>query len=161
MADGWIPTFWPYEDTSKGLEWIKEGAAKSGRDPSEIVVAPFTNVIPTGDAMAESMARQLISFYIGGMGEYYKAMLTGFGYGDECQRIYDLYRDKSTRSEAQAAVTPGMIEALTIAGTPQHCLDELKRRRDFGIDLPIICLPPNSSWPVIEMLLKGLAPANR
>ena len=36
MADGWIPTFWPYQRLADGHAWIAEGAAKAGRDPSEI-----------------------------------------------------------------------------------------------------------------------------
>ncbi|MDH5493121.1 MAG: LLM class flavin-dependent oxidoreductase, partial [Myxococcales bacterium] len=36
LADGWIPTFWPYERIAEGRAWIAEGAAKAGRDPSEI-----------------------------------------------------------------------------------------------------------------------------
>ncbi|MGB5547103.1 MAG: LLM class flavin-dependent oxidoreductase, partial [Polyangiales bacterium] len=71
LADGWIPTFWPYAKLDQGHAWIAEGAAKSGRDPSEIATAPFTTVIPLGEAGVRE-ARQIISFYIGGMGDYYK-----------------------------------------------------------------------------------------
>ena len=67
-----------------GRKWIAEGAAKAGRDPSEIVTSPFTTVIPIPGKGASAKARELISFYVGGMGEYYKQLLTGFGYADEC-----------------------------------------------------------------------------
>lgn len=157
MADGWIPTFWPYQDLKRGHDWIAEGAAKSGRDPSEIATAPFTNVIPMGD-IGVMEAKKIISFYIGGMGDYYKELLTGFGFGAECDKVYELYRNKETRSEAAAAVPDGMMEALTIAGDPAYCVSELKRRRDYGIDLPILTLPPNLPWEMTEMFLKGMAP---
>ena len=26
LADGWIPTFWPYQNLKDGMEWIKTGA---------------------------------------------------------------------------------------------------------------------------------------
>ena len=158
MADGWIPTFWPYDLLSRGHEWIAEGAAKAGRDPSEIVTAPFTTVIPLGDKMGTARAREIISFYIGGMGDYYKQLLTGFGFGDECDKVAELYADKATRKQAQEAVTERMIEALTVSGTPEHCLAELKRRREFGMNLPIISLPPNAPWPLVKMFIEGLAP---
>ena len=93
LADGWIPTFWPYTELKRGHDWIAEGAAKSGRDPSEITTAPFTTVIPLGDAGVRE-ARQIVSFYIGGMGDYYKDLLSGFGYADACQRVDELYKDK-------------------------------------------------------------------
>ena len=157
LADGWIPTFWPYYETQRGLDWIAAGAAKAGRDPSEIAVAPFTTVIPMGGAGA-AKAKEIIAFYIGGMGDYYKQLLTGFGFGDDCERIAELYADKATRKQAQEAVSEKMIEALTVSGDPKHCVDELKRRRDFGIDVPLINLPPNMPWPMVEMFIKGLAP---
>ena len=128
LADGWIPTFWPYTKLEQGHAWIAEGAAKAGRDPSDIATAPFTTVIPLGDAGVKE-ARQIISFYIGGMGDYYKELLSGFGYADECKRVDELYRDKKTRSQAADAVSEDMIEALTIACDPQYCISELKRRR--------------------------------
>jgi alkanesulfonate monooxygenase SsuD/methylene tetrahydromethanopterin reductase-like flavin-dependent oxidoreductase (luciferase family) len=49
LADGWIPTFWPYTKLEQGHAWIAEGAAKSGRDSSEIATAPFTTVIGPAD----------------------------------------------------------------------------------------------------------------
>jgi alkanesulfonate monooxygenase SsuD/methylene tetrahydromethanopterin reductase-like flavin-dependent oxidoreductase (luciferase family) len=158
LADGWIPTFWPYTEMKKGMDWIAEGAAKSGRDVSEISVAPFTSVIPMGEEMGMKKAKEIVSFYIGGMGDYYKELLTGFGYGDECKAVEDLYRDKATRSQAADAVTHEMVEALMITGDPAHCVEELRRRREFGINLPILNLPPNAPWPMMEMFIRGMAP---
>ena len=158
LADGWIPTFWPYTELERGHAWIAEGAAKSGRDPSTIVTAPFTTVIPLGEAGIKE-ARQIVSFYIGGMGDYYKELLSGFGYADECKRVDELYKDRATRSQAADAVSDEMIEALTIAGDPKHCIEELARRREYGIDLPILNLPSNLPWEMLEMFIRTMAPA--
>ncbi len=158
MADGWIPTFWPYAELKQGHAWIAEGAAKSGRNPSAIATAPFTIVIPLGEAGTKE-ARQIISFYIGGMGDYYKELLSGFGYADECKRVEELYREKSTRSQAADAVSDAMIEALTIAGEPQYCIEELRRRREYGITLPILNLPSNLPWEMLEMFIRTMAPS--
>ncbi|MBX3185046.1 MAG: LLM class flavin-dependent oxidoreductase [Polyangiaceae bacterium] len=158
LADGWIPTFWPYVEFKRGLEWIEAGAAKAGRDPKEITVAPFTTVIPTGGKMAEDQARQIISFYIGGMGDYYKELLSDFGYQEECDRIDALYRDKATRAEAAAAVTPAMIDALAVTGDPAQCVAELRRRREYGISLPILNLPNNMPWELVELFIRAMAP---
>ena len=157
MADGWIPTFWPYTELKQGHAWIAEGAAKTGRDPRAIATAPFTTVIPLGDAGIKE-ARQIISFYIGGMGDYYKELLSGFGYADECKRVEELYRDKATRSQAADVVSDAMIEALTIAGDPEHCISELRRRREYGITLPIMNLPSNLPWKMQEMFIRTMAP---
>jgi alkanesulfonate monooxygenase SsuD/methylene tetrahydromethanopterin reductase-like flavin-dependent oxidoreductase (luciferase family) len=158
LADGWIPTFWPFERIADARAWIDEGAAKAGRDPSEISVAPFTTVIPLGNEMGERKAREIIAFYIAGMGDYYKELLSGFGYTDECSAVEALYRDKSTRSRAYEAVSPAMMRALMIAGDPSACLADLQRIRELGVDLPILALPNDATWPMVEQYLKAMAP---
>lgn len=159
LADGWMPIFWPYDRLEDGRAWIAEGAAKSGRDPAEIATAPFTTVIPVPGRGASRKAREIVAFYVGGMGEYYKELLTGFGYGDECNEIERLYRDKETRDKALDAVTDEMVERLTISGDPLHCRKELRRRRDFGLEEPIINLPPGMPWPGMAAFITALARA--
>lgn len=158
MADGWIPTFWPYQEMARGRRWIAEGAALAGRDPAKIVSAPFTTALPMGMETARDAARQIISFYIGGMGEYYIELLTDFGFGDDCQRIAALYRNRQTRAEAAAAVPDTLLEALAITGDPAECVAELERRRQFGIDLPILNLPTKAPWEVVEAFIRAMAP---
>lgn len=158
LADGWIPTFWPYDRLAEGRAWIAAGAARAGRDPSEIVTAPFTTVLPLGLEAGSMMAKRIISFYIGGMGDYYIELLTRFGYEEDCKRVAELYQNKETRAQAAAAVPDRMIEALTISGDPAHCIEELRRRRGFGIDLPILSLPNDVPWEMIEMFIRGMAP---
>src|SRR5580704_14992941 len=65
-ADGWIPTFWPYEKLAEGRAWIAAGASRTGRDASRIVTAPFTTALPLDGLTGTTMARQIISFYVGG-----------------------------------------------------------------------------------------------
>lgn len=158
LADGWIPTFWPYNEFAKGKQWIAEGAAKAGRDPADIVCAPYTSAIPLDAANAADMAREIIAFYIGGMGDYYIELLSGFGYGEECRRIDELYKNKSTRSEAKDAVTDEMMDALAIVGSPEQCVEELQRRREFGMDLPLLNLPNKAPWEVVEYFIRAMAP---
>jgi alkanesulfonate monooxygenase SsuD/methylene tetrahydromethanopterin reductase-like flavin-dependent oxidoreductase (luciferase family) len=158
LADGWIPTFWPYERIAEGRAWVAAGAARAGRDPAAITVAPFTPVLPLGLEAGAMMSKRIISFYIGGMGDYYIELLSHFGFADDCKRIAALYQDKTTRAQAADAVPDKMIEALTISGDPAHCVAELRRRRSFGIDLPILNLPNDMPWEMVEMFIRGMAP---
>src|SRR6185295_11583512 len=87
LADGWIPAFWPYAKLSQGREWIATGAKRAGRDPAAIVTAPMTTALPVAGGGAAHMAKEIIAFYVGGMGDYYIELLTHFGYADECARI--------------------------------------------------------------------------
>lgn len=157
-ADGWIPTFWPYDKIGEGKAWIATGAARAGRDASKIVTAPFTSALPMGTEAGTQMAKQIISFYIGGMGDYYIELLSRFGFADECTRIADLYKDKATRSQAADAVSARMIEALTITGDAPACMEEIRRRRSFGMDLPIMNLPTNMPWEMVEQFIRAMAP---
>jgi alkanesulfonate monooxygenase SsuD/methylene tetrahydromethanopterin reductase-like flavin-dependent oxidoreductase (luciferase family) len=157
LADGWIPTFWPYQEIEKGRAWIAEGAKRAGRDPNSITVAPFTTVIPTGKS-GQKKSREIISFYVAGMGDYYKELLEGFGFRDECAKIVELYANKETRDQAPGAVTDAMVDALSIAGDPVYCIQELRRRRDYGIHLPIVTLPNGVDQATLEMFIRGLAP---
>lgn len=158
LADGWIPTFWPYDRLAEGRAWIAEGARRAGRDPKEITTAPFTTLLPMGGGAGVMMAKQIISFYIGGMGDYYIELLSHFGFADDCKKIAELYQNKETRSQAVDAVPERMIEALTVSGDPAHCVEELRRRRSFGIDLPLLNLPTDMPWEIVEMFIRGLAP---
>lgn len=158
LADGWIPTFWPYEKLAEGREWIRNGALRAGRDPSQITTAPFTSVLPLGLEAGSLMARRITAFYIGGMGDYYTELLSRYGFAEDCKKIAALYQDKATRSQAALAVPDSMIEALTISGDPMQCIAELKRRRSFGLDLPILHLPNDVPWEMTEMFIRGMAP---
>ena len=159
LADGWMPIFWPYDRLGDGRAWIAEGAAKAGRDPSQVATAPFTTIIPIPGRRASKKAREIIAFYVGGMGEYYKELLSGFGYADQCNEIERLYRDKATRSQALDAVSDEMVERLTIAGDPIYCRRELRRRREMGLDEPIINLPPGMPWAGMAAFITTLARA--
>lgn len=158
LADGWIPTFWPYEKLAEGREWIANGARRAGRDPSQITTAPFTSVLPLGLEAGSLMARRIIAFYIGGMGDYYTELLSRYGFAEDCKKIAALYADKATRMQAALAVPDSMIESLTISGDPMQCIAELKRRRSFGVDLPILNLPTDVPWEMTEMFIRGMAP---
>jgi F420-dependent oxidoreductase-like protein len=160
LADGWMPTFWPYNRLDEGQAWLAEGAARSGRKPSEIDTAPFTTVIPMPDKeQSYASARGLISFYIGGMGDYYKALLTRMGFGENARVVDNLYKEKK-RKEAAAAVSAEMLDALVIAGEPDFCRKRLGEWRKAGVGLPILGLPTDMGPEICEMYMRIMAPGS-
>lgn len=158
IADGWMPTFWPYDKLAEGRAWIAEGARRAGRDPASVVTAPLMSALPMGGEAGKDMARQIVAFYVGGMGDYYIELLTRFGFAEDCKKIAALYQDKATRAEAAGAVSNRMIEALTVTGDPAECIEEVRRRRSFGVDLPILNLPTGMPWEVVEGFIRAMAP---
>ena len=53
-----------------GKAWIATGAARQGGTPGHHDGA-LHSVLPLGGEAGTMMAKQIISFYIGGMGDYY------------------------------------------------------------------------------------------
>ena len=160
LADGWVPTFWPYDKMDQGRALLAEGAARSGRDASEVTIAPFTTAIPMPEKeMGYEHARGLISFYIGGMGVYYHSMLTRMGFGENADEVRDLYQ-AGKRPEAAAAVSEEMLDSLVIAGPPEFCRTRLGEWREHGIGLPILGLPTDMGPELCSMFMQVMAPAS-
>jgi len=160
LADGWMPTFWPYQQFDAGRSLLCEGAARSGRDAAEVTVAPFTTVIPMPDAEASyHSARSLISFYIGGMGVYYHDLLCRMGFEEGANRVRDLYVAKQ-RDEAAAAVSQDLLDALVIAGEPGFCRERLGEWRKAGVGLPILGLPTDMGPDITSFFMQTMAPTD-
>jgi F420-dependent oxidoreductase-like protein len=157
IADGWVPTFWPYKHFKDGIALLAEGARQAGRDPKEIDVAPFVAVIPMPDAgMARAMIKPLVSFYIGGMGVYYHALFCKYGFKDNADLVRDLY-NKGDRKQAAAAVSDDLIDAIAICGTPEHCREKLAEWRDNGMGMALLNLPTGAPFELTEQMLRAIA----
>lgn len=158
LADGWLPTFWPYRHLRDGIAKIADGARAAGRDPADITVAPFVGVVPLDDAaMARSMIKPLVSFYIGGMGTYYHAMFCRYGFRETADRVRELY-GAGQRREAAEAVSGALIDAIAICGPPAHCREQLQEWHRCGVDAALINLPSNVPPELTAQLLRDIAP---
>jgi F420-dependent oxidoreductase-like protein len=159
LADGWVPTFWPYRHLSEGRALLDAGARAAGRDPSAIEIAPFMAIIPFEDAaMARSMIKPLVSFYIGGMGTYYHALFCRYGFEANANDVRALY-DAGKRKEAAAAVADELIDAIAICGPPDHCRAKLAEWRAAGVGTALMNLPTGAPFELAEQLLRTMAPA--
>jgi alkanesulfonate monooxygenase SsuD/methylene tetrahydromethanopterin reductase-like flavin-dependent oxidoreductase (luciferase family) len=104
-----------------------------------------------------------MALYIGGMGSreknYYNELFRRYGFEAEARRIQDLYLDRR-REEAMAALTPEMIDLVTIIGPVDECrrrLDELER---VGVSEVAMGLQVPGGQPAdVLRALEALAPA--
>jgi F420-dependent oxidoreductase-like protein len=159
IADGWVPTFWPYRHLEDGRALLDEGARAAGRDPKQIEIAPFMAIVPLDDgATARAMIKPLVSFYIGGMGGYYRALFCRYGFEENANLVRSLY-DAGERKQAAAAVSDELIDAIAICGPPAQCRDRLAEWRSHGVGLALMNLPTGAPFELAEMLLKTMAPA--
>jgi len=158
LADGWLPTFWPYRHLRDGLALIAEGARAAGRDPQAIEVAPFVGVVPLDDVgMARGMIKPLVAFYIGGMGTYYHAMFCRYGFQDSADRVRELY-NAGQRREAAEAVSDALIDAIAICGPAAHCREQLQEWHRHGVGSALLNLPTGVPVEMVEQLLRDVAP---
>jgi F420-dependent oxidoreductase-like protein len=159
LADGWVPTFWPYRHFADGIALLAEGARAAGRDPAAIDVAPFLAVVPLDDvAAARSMVKPLVSFYIGGMGAYYHALFCRYGFRDTADQVRALYA-AGDRAAAAAAVSDDLIDAIAICGPVGHCRERLDDWRRHGVGTALLNLPTGVPFEVTAELLRAMAPA--
>lgn len=158
IADGWLPTFWPYEHLKDGIALLAEGAEETGRDVSSIEVAAFVAVVPLDDVdMARSMIKPLVSFYIGGMGTYYHAMFCRYGFKENADTVRDLY-DSGDRRKAAAAVSDELIDAIAICGPAAYCRDKLAEWRERGLGTALVNLASGVPEEINQQVIRDLAP---
>jgi F420-dependent oxidoreductase-like protein len=159
LADGWVPTFWPYEHFADGRKLLDEGARAAGRTGAGAEIAPFVSIVPLPDkAAARDMVKPAISFYIGGMGVYYYELFCRYGFKENADLVRKLY-DEGKRREAAAAVSDALIDAIAICGPVEECRETLARWRAHGVGLPLMTMPAGAPYEMQEMLLRALAPS--
>jgi F420-dependent oxidoreductase-like protein len=141
VADGWLPTHWPLARLSDGISEIRAGAESSTRDPRQIEIAPFVNVVVSDDLKkARNQARLPLAYYVGGMGDYYHDSLSRLGFAAEADRIRELWQ-AGRRKSAIAAVTDEMVDSIAICGSIENCRARLDEMYAFGATLPLVPIP--------------------
>lgn len=158
MADGWLPTFWPYTRFKDGLALLAEGARAAGRDAAAIELAPFVACVPIDDRdAARALVKPGVSFYIGGMGVYYYEMFCRFGFKENADRVRELY-NSGRRREAAAAVGDDLMDAISICGPLDYCKEKLAEWHACGMGTALLNLPQSVPPEMTEMFLRQLAP---
>ena len=158
LADGWLPTFWPYRHLQDGIALLAEGARATGRDASKIEVAPFMAIVPLDDVhAARAMIKPLVSFYIGGMGAYYHALFCRYGFQANADLVRELYNSGNRRKAAEA-VSDELIDAIAICGPAEHCREKLAEWAENGVGSALVNLPPGAPAEMVEPLLRAIGP---
>jgi probable F420-dependent oxidoreductase len=137
IADGIVLT----RSTLATAAWVRErlaaGAKRAGREPGRIAV---TTLLPT--AVAETRAEALASLrpglaFYAGFFPRYNRMMAEHGFAEEAAAVAAAWA-RGDRQAAERAVSDAMIDATSIAGTPDECRARVEDYRRSGIDLPIL-----------------------
>jgi F420-dependent oxidoreductase-like protein len=164
LADGWLPVFFsPGHFESAIKPQLEKGAARAGRSLDELSICVSQPVVVTDDVEAgRDAVREHMALYIGGMGSrernYYNQLFRSYGFEEEALRIQDLYL-AHRRAEAKAAITPEMIDLVTIIGDLEECRRRLGELEAAGVSEVALSLQVPGNDPARIMgALEALAP---
>ena len=166
IADGVMPIYWPGNKWGELRAQLDEGARLAGRPAHSAAIAPYvTSIILDENADEnERVASHLqaagpLAFYIGRMGDYYADMLTRHGYGADVEQVQEAWKHKE-KNPAEA-VSPELLEATPIIGTPREVVAKLDQWAASGVDEPLVGMPSGSVDEVgakLSALMDALRP---
>ncbi len=137
IADGVLLTRSTLSTAASVRQHLREGAQRAGRDASRITVAAL---LPTavGETRREALAllRPGLAFYAGFFPRYNR-MMAEHGFAAEAAAIREAWA-RGDRAAAERAVSDALIDATSVAGTPEECRERVAAYRQSGIDLPIL-----------------------
>ncbi|HEY4279829.1 MAG TPA: LLM class flavin-dependent oxidoreductase [Conexibacter sp.] len=163
IADGWLPFLLSPDQPEMLLDPLRTGAACAGRTLDQIDVAP---VVPTAVAETVEQARDLVrpwlAFYLGAMGakdkNFYVELADRYGHGDAARTCQQRMLD-GDRVGAAHALTDGLIDAGTIATTPDGLADRVRRYAAIGADTLVI-VPCGDKPAVVRAVAEAVAGAS-
>jgi probable F420-dependent oxidoreductase len=137
IADGVMLTRSTLGTAAQVRELVRNGAGRAGRDPAGIVIA---TLLPAAVAATREEAlavlRPGLAFYAGFFPRYNR-MMAEHGFAAEAAAIAEAW-SRGDRAAAERAVSDALIDATSIAGTPEQCRERIAAYRSSGIDLPIL-----------------------
>jgi probable F420-dependent oxidoreductase len=160
VADGIILTRSTLRTAAPVRALLAEAAHQAGRDPAEIEV---TTLLPTAVGETREAAlvalRPGLAFYAGFFPRYNRLMAE-HGFADEAAAIAEAWA-RGDREAAERAVSDEMIDATSVAGTPEQCCARVEAYRRSGIDVPILSpfARGPGARPRFEAAIRACAPA--
>lgn len=147
-------------DIEDATKFVREGARKIGRDVGELGVAAYTSFSVSEDPKkALKAATPVVAYIVAGCPE---SILGSHGVSvDAAAKI----RDGITRGlwkDAFGQVTPEMIEAFSICGTPDICVEKITNLMKLGVTQFVVGSPigPNIR-EAINLIGQNIFPAFR
>jgi len=141
IADGWMPIFWAPEHADS-LYGDALGAGKAKRSDElgdlDIITGGLLGIAPdeqTKNALLD-FVRPMYALYIGGMGakgkNFYNTLVTNMGWGEQAERIQDLYLD-GKKDEAAALVPYELLDQTNIVGDEGFVKERIAAFADSGV----------------------------
>ena len=142
IADGWLPAFFSPDHMDEFMPALEEGASRAARSVEDIDIAPSC-AVAIGDDLQTcyDWVRPAYGLYLGGMGSrkhnFYNALAARYGFGDEAQRVQELYLS-GDKFGAYSAVPEDLIDATALIGPAERVAERMKRYEAAGVTTLIV-----------------------
>lgn len=157
LGDGWMPTLLPEECVAAGRAALARGAARSGRDPNELSIAPTFQLFVNDDADAAlGMVKFAVAIYYGPPASPYAKAAADLGYEDDVKAVADAYAQGGSAAAA-AATSERLARSVSIVGPLSDCRARTETLLAKGADLVLVGLPA-ATRAACEPLLEGVMP---
>lgn len=136
VADGVLLNIATPEYARRAVEAVRHGAAKAGRDPSQVDIGCFVTTSVSQDrAEARTSARRRIARFAAN--PFYGNMFRAAGFGPEVDGVVQA-ATKGDREAMEAQVSDAMVDAVAAHGSPSECREKVSEFVEAGVTLPII-----------------------
>ena len=136
-ADGWLGTSFSPENAGAHLDYLKAGAATSGRSLSDLDLCVSVRV-ELGEDVEAMIARRKpqVAFNMGGMGSattnFYNDAFRRAGYEEDAKAVQALWLE-GDREAAAERVPDAMVTEFQALGTPDMVRERLRQYRKAGV----------------------------
>ncbi len=158
IADAWMPIFWPKSKFQEGKEIVRRGARKAGRPDDAVECwASITMVVNPNVEEARVQAAGPVSWYVTNMGDFYWQMLARNGFAEEVAAMRKAAETHKplpfqTNPEIMAAMGDRLLDEVAVYGDLETVAAGIEERRQLGVDMPIVQLPPGDLKTVERIL---------
>ena len=104
------------------------------------VTCQIITCVSKDEERAINRVKQTLAFYIS-VGKIYREFLSKNGFENETKNIFEEFKMSGFKSNHEL-ISNNMLKSLTIAGTPDQCISQLRKFRGAGVDLPTIQFNP-------------------
>ena len=136
IADGVIFYLRPQKEIKETIHKMRATKKRRIDVTSQIITA-----VSDDSEKAIRRAKKTLAFYIA-VGKIYRDFLAKNGYAHETAEIHNEYKRSGLKNNLDEYISNSMIQDLAICGTPTQAVQQLKKFKATGIDLPIIQFNP-------------------
>jgi 5,10-methylenetetrahydromethanopterin reductase len=153
IAQGALLTWCTVDHAREAVAHVAEGARRAGRAETVDVATLVSTSVATDRREARDRMRAPIASYAFRFPRYRRLMAES-GFADEVEAVRRAW-EEGDPDRAMRLVPDGLIDRMTLAGTPSECRERLRAYRDAGIALPIV-MPrvggPDAKRQVLDVL---------